>query len=337
MMEGMKKPKPKQPKPHKQKSEGKKRQYKVRNWKEYNKALVNRGRIELWMSEEAIREWVEHYKTGKRGTPKVFSDTAIQTAVTLQQVFRMPLRQTAGFLTSIFGTLGLALPTPDYTTLCKRTKSLAVAIRVRPVRNEPIHIVVDGTGVKVYGEGEWKIRQHGWSKHRTWKKLHIGVDEKTGDILLGEVTGNDVADGDVLESLLNQLPATAAVEQISADGAYDKRKCYDALKKRKVPHIAIPPQHNARIWQHGNTKAERLARDENLRQIRRVGRRQWKVEARYHRRSLSETGMFRLKTIFGDRVSARTNDRQRTQLLVRCYALNKMTTLGMPKSYASVV
>lgn len=334
MMKGMKKPKPQQP--HKQKSKGKKQQYKVRNWKEYNKALVNRGSILFWITEEAMQDWVEKQRTGKRGKPKVFSTTAIQTALTLQQVFRTPLRQTAGFLTSIFGTLSLTLPTPDYTTLCKRTKSLTVTIRVRPICNEPVHIVVDGTGVKVYGEGEWKIRQHGWSKHRTWKKLHIGVDEKTGDILLGEVTGNDKADGDVLESLLEQLPETAVVEQVSADGAYDKRKCYDALRRRKVQCVAIPPQHNARIWQHGNTKAERLARDENLRQIRRVGRKQWKVEAHYHRRSLSETGMFRLKTIFGDRVSARTDACQRTQLLLRCYALNKMTTLGMPKSYASV-
>lgn len=334
MMKGMKKPKP--PQPHKQKSEGKKKQYKVRNWKEYNEALVNRGRILFWITEEAMQDWLEKQRTGKRGKPKVFSNTAVQTALTVQQVFHMPLRQTAGFLTSIFGVLGLTLPTPDYTTLCKRTKSLTVTIRVRPIRNEPIHIVVDGTGVKVYGEGEWKIRQHGWSKHRTWKKLHIGVDEENGDILLGEVTGNDTADGDMLATLLDQLPEGTVVNQVSADGAYDQRKCYEALRTRNIRRVAIPPRHGARIWRHGNTHGERHIRDENLRRIRNIGRKGWKVESNYHRRSLSETGMFRLKTIFGDRVSARTNDRQRTQLLLRCYALNKMTTLGMPKSYASV-
>ena len=329
----MKKPKPKQP--NKQKSEGKKK-YKVRNWKEYNEALVNRGRILFWITEEAMQKWEEQQKTGKRGKPKVFSDTAIQTALTLQQVFRIPLRQTEGFLASILAKIDTTLKIPDFTTLCKRTKTLRVSIRVRPIRNEPIHLIVDSSGVKVYGEGEWKVRKHGWSKHRTWKKIHIGFDEETGDILLGEVTSNDKADGDMLTSLLAELPEETVVDQISADGAYDKRKCYDAIRKRKIPHVAIPPQHNAKIWRHGNTKAERHARDENLRRIRMIGRRHWKAEANYHRRSLSETGMFRLKTVFGDRVSARTDESQRTQLLLRCYALNKMTTLGMPKSYVVV-
>lgn len=330
----MKKPKLQ---PHKQKAGGKKKHYKVRNWKEYNEALVNRGKITFWITDEALTCWEETQKSGKRGKPKVFSDTAIQTALTLQQVFRLPLRQTEGFLASILGKIDTALKIPDFTTLSKRMKTLSVVIRVRAVRGEALHIVTDSTGVKVYGEGEWKIRQHGWSKRRTWKKVHLGFDEATGDILIGEVTGSDVADGDMLEPMLDQLPEETPIDQVSADGAYDHRKCYEALRQRHVPHIAIPPRHGARIWKHGNLHTERHARDENLRRIRAVGRREWKVESHYHRRSLSETGMFRLKTIFGDRVPARTDERQRTQLLLRCYALNMMTTLGMPKSYASVV
>jgi len=226
----------------------------VRNWKEYNKALVNRGRIEFWLSEEAIEQWIERYRSGRRGKPKVFSNSAMETLVVLQQVFRMPLRQSVGFTASIFKTMSVSLPVPDYTTLCKRTRSLDVKIRVRSVHTEPLHIVVDGTGVKVYGEGEWKIRQHGWSKRRRWKKLHIGVDEKPGDILMGEVTGNEKTDGDVLPHLLDQLPGEALVDQVSADGAYDKRKCYDALRQRGVHHIAIPPQYNAKIWSYGNVR-----------------------------------------------------------------------------------
>ena len=208
-----------------------------------------------------------------------------------------------------------------------------MVICVRSLREEPLHIVVDGTGAKVYGEGEWKVRQHGWSKHRTWKKLHIGVDEASGDILVGEVSGNDTTDGQMLEPLLDQLPAGTNIHQVSADGAYDKRTCYDALKKRQVRIIAIPPQHNAKIWQHANTRAQRLARDENLRRIRQVGRKQWKQECNYHRRSIAETTMFRLKRMFTDKVQARTPSRQRTQLLLRCRALNLMTTLGMPSAY----
>ncbi|MBI4415069.1 MAG: IS5 family transposase, partial [Candidatus Kerfeldbacteria bacterium] len=181
-------------------------------------------------------------------------------------------------------------------------------------------------------EGEWKVRQHGWSKHRTWRKLHLGVDESTGDILLGEVTGNDAADSELLAPLLSQLPEPTVVHQVSTDGAYDRRSCYGALRTRHIACVAIPPRHGARIWQHGNTHAERLARDENLRRIRMVGRQRWKDEINYHRRSLAETTMFRLKTIFGDKVTARTFVRQRIQLLLRCKALNLMTTLGMPKS-----
>ena len=212
---------------------------------------------------------------------------------------------------------------------------MRIQIRVRPISSQPLHIVVDSTGAKVYGEGEWKVRQHGWSKRRTWKKLHIGVDEHTGDILIGEVTGNEIADCHMLAPLLEQLPDTATIDQLSGDGGYDRRVCYDTLKTRKVSHIAIPPQHNAKIWQHGNTNAERYARDENVRHIRQIGRKQWKIATNYHRRSLSETAMFRLKTIFGERVSARLFENQRTQLLIRCKALNRMTMLGMPESYVA--
>jgi len=321
--------------PRKQNGGGKKnkKQYKVRNWREYNQALVDRGKIMFWITDEAIRAWQEQHQTGKRGKPRVYSNIAIETALLVQQVFHLTLRQTEGFVGSILKKMNTRRTAPDYSTLSIRCRILRAKVRVRPIRKEPLHIVVDSTGAKVYGEGEWKVRKHGWSKHRTWKKLHIGVDEASGDILLSEVTGNDATDSEILEPLLHQLPSSCAIEQVSADGAYDKRMCYAALKKKNVAQIAISPQHNAKIWQHGNTKAERLARDENLRSIRTLGRKRWKQEINYHRRSLSETAMFRLKTIFTDKVQARTHANQRIQLLLRCKALNLMTTLGMPDSY----
>jgi len=244
--------------PRKQKSGGKKK-YKVRNGKEYNQALVNRGKVFFWITDEAIKNWENQEKTGKRGKPRTFSNTAIETALTLQQVFHMPLRSCEGFVESILRKLGASVQTPDYSTLSIRGKSLPIQIRIRPISNESLHIVTDSTGVKVYGEGEWKVRQHGWSKRRTWRKLHIGVDEKSGDILLGEVTGNNTADGEMLKPLINQLPQEQSIDQVSADGAYDKRVCYEALKQRSVSRIAIPPQHNAKIWRHGNTQGERYA------------------------------------------------------------------------------
>lgn len=314
----------------KKSGEGKKKKYKVRNWKEYNQSLVDRGKLFFWITQEAIDEWKETEKTGKRGRPEEYSNLAIQTAMTLQQVFHLPLRGTEGFINSIFERMNISLSSPNYSTLSIRGETLSVKIRVREQNSEPLHVVVDSTGIKVYGEGEWKVRMHGWGKHRTWKKLHIGFDEKTKEILMGEVTGNDTHDGEMLETILCGIPED--IHQVSADGAYDTRKCYEAISKRGAK-ATVPPQKNAKIWKHGNTKEERLPRDENLRRIRKVGRKKWKIESGYHRRSISENGMFRVKTVFGDKVSARKFTGQRTQLLLRLRILNLMNTLGMPESY----
>jgi hypothetical protein len=232
---------------------------------------------------------------------------------------------------SIIQLLDLDLPVISYSQLSRRCTSLEVALPRRK-NNEALHMVVDSTGVKVFGEGEWKVRQHGYTKRRTWRKLHIGADEATGEIVAAVVTTNNVADSQVLEDLLEQVPEQ--IKQVSGDGSYDKRNCYEAIDKRKAK-AAIPPRRDAKIWRHGNTKQDRLIRDENLRGIRRMGRKPWKQEVGYHRRRLAETQMFRVKTIFGDRVSARQFGGQATQVLVRCAALNRMTHLGMPDSYAA--
>jgi DDE family transposase len=177
------------------------------------------------------------------------------------------------------------------------------------------------------------VRQHGYTRRRTWRKLHLGVDEATLEFAAVVVSTNSFKDSQLLPDLLEQVDDE--LSQVSADGAYDSRNCYDAIRERAA-RAAIPPQKRARIWQHGNTKAERLLRDENLREIRKKGRREWKRESGYHRRSLAETQVFRVKTIFGERVSARSFDGQAAQMLVRCAALNRMTHLGMPDSYAVV-
>lgn len=319
----------------KHKQGGNKKQYKVRNWKEYNQALVDRGKVTFWITEKALEDWQEEKKTGKRGKPKLYSNVAIETAIMLQQVFHLPLRQVEGFLVCILTKMKSDRKAPDYSTLSVRAQTLQIAIRVRPMKNEPLHLVIDSTGAKVYGEGEWKVRQHGWGKHRTWKKLHIGIDESNGDILVGEVTGNEVCDADALPGLIDQVPEITMIGQVSTDGIYDKKICYEKLAERRVLKVAIPPQKNAKIHRHGNTDGPPLIRDENIRRIRKVGRKQWKQEMNFHRRSLSETGMFRLKTIFSDKVRSRSFAGQRVELLLRCKALNLINTLGMPKSYVA--
>jgi hypothetical protein len=308
-----------------------KRTYRLRNWADYNKALVQRGSLTVWISEDVLSAWHNRARTGKRGKPVTYTDTAILCMATLEEVYRLPLRATQGLTRSVVDLLGVELSVPCYTTLSRRRRSLEVELpRLR--KSEPLHLVVDSTGIKVYGAGEWKVRQHGWSRRRTWRKLHIGVDEATREFVAVVVSTNSFKDSQLLPDLLEQVEDK--LSQVSADGAYDSRNCYDAIREREA-RAAIPPQKRAKIWQHGNTKRERHIRDENLRAIRHKGRREWKRESNYHRRSLAETQVFRVKMIFGERVSARSFDGQAAQLLVRCAALNRMTHLGMPASYAA--
>lgn len=219
---------------------------------------------------------------------------------------------------------------PCYSTLSRWQAGLAVALDA-PAAAEPLHLVVDGTGLKVFGDGEWKARQHGVSKRRTRRKVHLAVDQATGYVRAAATTTNSISDGQVLPSLLEQVEQ--AVCQVSADGGYDRRTCYEAIAGRGA-RAAIPPRRGARIWQHGNRKEERLARDENLRRVRAVGRARWKRESGYHRRSLAETAMFRLKTIFGGTLPARSDAAQNMETMLRLSALNQMTALGMPDAYS---
>jgi IS5 family transposase len=307
-----------------------KRTYRLRNWSEYNRSLVNRGSLTVWLSKDVLAAWNAQARSGQRGHPQTYTETAILCMASLQELYHLPLRATEGLLSSVVELLSINLAVPCYTTLCRRRRTLEVSLPQR-AKTAPLHLVVDSTGVKVYGEGEWKVRQHGWTRRRTWRKLHVGVDEATGEIRAATVTTNNYGDGQVLPDLLAQVESK--LSQVTGDGGYDDRQCYDAISERGARAV-IPPQKGARIWQHGNSKQERHARDENVRGIRRHGRAKWKRESHYHRRSLAETTMFRLKMIFGERVAARGFDGQAAQMLVRCAVLNQMTHLGMPQSYA---
>jgi IS5 family transposase len=244
-------------------------------------------------------------------------------------VYHLPLRATEGFAQSLCALLKVEVPIPDYTTLCRRAKTLTVALPT--TATGPIHAVLDSSGLKVFGEGEWKVRKHGYSKRRTWRKLHLNVDEATGEIQAEELTEASVDDAAMVEPLLEQTEA--AVEQLSADGAYDKEKVYTTAQTQGVATVTIPPRRDARMWQHGKCAAPPHPRDVNLRRIRDVGREQWKEASGYHRRSLAETTMFRSKTIFGDHLDAREVARQKTEARIKCAALNRMTRLRMPDSY----
>src|SRR3972149_1874076 len=317
------------PKQNKKPQPRQKALYRVKNWSKYDNALVERGSITFWMSDDFEQTWM-HSGKKQRGSQFDYSDQAILVMLTVKEVFHLTNRGVEGFMYSIFQLMKINLPVPDHSTLSKRGKSLKVNLPKKT--SQSLNIVMDSTGLKIYGEGEWKVRMHGVSKRRTWRKLHIGANPDDGEIQAVILTENSVSDDAAVEVLLEQIEQE--IINFGADGAYDKRKVYDSLNAHSPDvNILIPPRKNARIWKHGNTKAERLKRDENLRSIRKDGRKEWKRNSGYHVRSLAETVMFRLKTIFGDELSARLLETQTTQAVVRCAALNKMTHLGMPQSY----
>lgn len=303
--------------------------YRVKNWSEYDQALVQRGSITFWLSDDFEKSW-SYVGEKQRGSQFDYSEQAIIVMQTVKNVFHLPNRATEGFMRSVFAMHEILLSVPDHTTLSRRGKELNVMLPKKA--SGPLDIVMDSSGLKIYGEGEWKVRTHGKSKRRTWRKLHLGVDPRSGEIQAAALTTNNVSDDQMVEPLLAQIEQP--IGRFAGDGGYDKRKVYASLNEH-VPnaHILIPPRKNARIWQHGNTKAERLRRDGNLRAIRKTGRKAWKQASGYHVRSLVETTMFRLKAIFGDRLSARLMETQNTQAMIRCVALNRMTHLGMPESY----
>jgi hypothetical protein len=234
--------------------------YRIRNWSEYNAGLKQRGSLTFWLSEDILDEWMNREATGRRGASLTYSDLAIATFETLKSIYGLAGRQTEGLLHSLFDLMGVDLPVPEHSTVSRRKGQLSITLPVVP-KTGSVHLVVDSTGIKVYGEGEWKTRQHGVSKRRTWRKLHLGIDEATGEILAGVVTSNNVHDSEVLLDLLEVTDAD--LEQVSADGAYDTRPCYEAIQEHEAK-AGIPPRKNAKIWQHGNCKAPPHPRDENL-------------------------------------------------------------------------
>lgn len=303
--------------------------YRIRNWSEYNAGLKQRGNISFWISQDACEQWLNPHKSGNAGASNVYSDIAIKTFATVKAVYRQAGRQTQGFIKSIFSLLNLTLSVPDHSTVSRRLKKLDIVL---PVSFSDVsrHVVVDSTGIKVYGEGEWKTRQYGISKRRTWRKLHIGLDEATGEILSAVVTTNDIHDGEVLEEILNGIDDE--IYQVSTDGAYDQKHCYEQISQRDAIAI-IPPRKNAKIWRHGNHKTPPHQRDENIRYIRKHGRKAWKQDHDYHRRSLAETTMGRHKRAFGGVVSSRTVENQGVEILIQCYALNRMIQIAKPERY----
>lgn len=304
------------------------KKYRIRNWQEYNKALVNRGSLTIWFDAKSIAQWHNTKLNGRRGRPKRYSDAAILCALTLRSLFHLPLRGAQGFIHSLIGLLNLPITAPDYTTLSRRQAAVKIPA-CKAKKNEAMHLVVDSSGIKIYGEGEWKMRLYGKEKRRTWRKLHIAVNEKNHDIVVSEVTNANVNDSEVFSKLVPKK-SKYQVGQMTGDGAYDTHDCYDAtVRIGAVP--CFPPRKNA--TRHKPTDEAWRLRNHAIRQVQEWGPKKWKKKNNYHRRSIAETAFSRLKRIFGASASSRIFENQVTELKLRCHLLNKMNQLGMPDSY----
>jgi Transposase DDE domain len=297
--------------------------YKVTNWPEYNAALRRRGDITIWFTEDAIAAW-RPAKTGARGRPQEYSDVAIETAIFIRQVFHLPLRQTEGFMISLALILKADISIPDFSCISKRSIALP-----RPVLSKAMEpgslVIVDSTGLKVYGKDEWHQEKHDVPARRTWRKLHLAIDEKH-QVLAVELTTPDVGDPTAVPDLLDQI--TTPFATFMGDGAYDGDPVSQAvLNKQPDAQVVIPPHKTAVCSDAGDSQ-----RDRHIQTITQEGRIAWQRKTGYNLRSHVELAMQRYKRIIGHIMKARALPQQETEAGISASALNRMTNLGMPVS-----
>jgi len=300
--------------------------HRVTNPAAYDAALRQRGSLTVWFTDEAVEGWRAGPRTTPGGQPW-YSPLAILTALTLKAVFRLALRQTEGLIGSIIGLLGLALAVPDHSTLSRRAKTLEV-LRPQSRRNgEPLHLLVDSTGLRLCGAGEWLQEKHGTKTRRSWRKLHIGVDAETGQIVAASLTAKEVDDGAEVGPLLDQI--TGAVASFTGDGGYDQDRVSAAVAERHPKAaVIVPPRATAVPSETAATAPTQ--RDRHLQIIAEHGRAAWQKASGYTTRARAEAAIGRFKQVIGDGLRSRTDDRRKTEVDVAVHALNRMSELGRP-------
>src|SRR5215207_8088037 len=306
--------------------------HKVTNWPAYDASLRQRGSLTVWFTDEAITAWEAEPRTTRGGQPW-YSELAILTALTFRAVFRLALRQTEGLIGSPMGLLGLDLPVPDHTTLSRRAATLEVP-RPRSGSSagagreaELVHLLVDSTGLKLCGAGEWLIEKHGTKTRRSWRKLHLGVNADTGQIVAAVVTGCEADDGAQVGPLLDKV--TGPVASVTGDGAYDQDGVYTSVNERHPEAaIIVPPRSTAVPSQKAQTAPTQ--RDRHLQLIAERGRRAWQQASGYTKRARAETAISRYKRVIGDELRSHTEERRAIEMDVAVGVLNRMLELGRP-------
>ncbi len=276
--------------------------YRTTNWKSYNDALKRRGSLLIWLDKTMV--W-RASKAGRNGRPPVFSEGAILFGLMVMVLFGLPLRQTTGMVASILSMAGLDWPVPDFSTLSRRQKTITVQVPSRRAPG-PLNLLVDSTGIKFLGDGEWLARKHSTHRRRQYRKVHLAMDTATGDIRAVEFTPSREGDSPVLPDLLDQIPEDEQIGTVTGDGAFDTRRCHTAILERGGTAV-IPIRRNGRLWKEDSPAAK--ARNDILRATQRFGRAIWKRWSGYHVRSRIEARMRCLKA-FGERIASRDPDRQ---------------------------
>ena len=299
----------------------------MKNWHSYDAALRRRGDLTVWVTPAAMAAWTPP-RNGRRGRPQQYSAIAIETGLMLRLAFGRPWRQTEGMLASIMRLLGLDLPVPDHTTFSRRSANLTVT-KALSAASGPVNVVIDATGLKVSGAGDWQREKHGGQGHRTWRKLHLAVDPDSGEILASELTTTEDGDASQVGPLLDQI--SGPIASVTADGAYDGEPVYRLIAERDpVAAVIIPPRSTAVPSNTAETAPTQ--RDQHLQMIQERGRLGWQKAVNYGRRSLGEVAMMRYKTLIGRRLHARTLPTQKSEAATACKVINIMTYLGMPVS-----
>ncbi|WP_339015987.1 IS5 family transposase [Aeromonas popoffii] len=263
----------------------------ITNWPQYNKSLINPGSLTFWVDADAMDNWFH----GRPGRSQLSIDQTISAFLMIKGIVSPTLRATTGLLNSLFALMNVPLCAPGDSCVSKRARTVKVAYR-QPSKGKVTNLVIDSTGLKVFGEGEWKARKHGAERRRVWRKLHLAVDPATHDIVAAEVSLENVHDAEALPTLLN--PLWRKLGTIYADSAFDSNASHQLIARRGATS-GIPPRKSAGLWKKGH------ARNAAVLVMRKEGRPHWKKISGYDRRSLAETAMFRFKQLMAGRVSLR--------------------------------
>ena len=302
--------------------------YRVRNWPAYEAGLKRRGDLTLWLDEAALAGWQAPRRTTPGGQAW-YSDVAIELVLTLRLVFHLPLRQAEGFAASVLRLLGQERRVPDHTTLSRRGRGFA-GRRSKVVPHGPLHLVIDSTGLKLFGRGEWDEEKHGRTR-RSWRKLHIAVDADTGEIVACVLADNGADDAGEVPALLGQVEGEIA--SVTADGAYDGEPVYHAAASRqpdRPPDVVIPPRSSA-VASTEDAGAQGQ-RDRHIRLIAEEGRMAWQKATGYGRRNHAETAVGRYKGLIGPRLCARGLPAQQGEAAIAVEVLNRMIRVAKPVS-----